>query len=155
MKRLLLPILFSLTTLCSLPLLAQQKQLQQNDEFTGAKPKLSKYKAIYVLSSNDEKHVTHLLKNMRNALLDPRLKGKLKLELVVYGEGFSVYNKTGPYEEQLKELKKMGVILAQCQNSIIARKIDTTTLFPFISYVPSAQGEIIIRGADKWVVIQP
>ncbi len=156
MKRFLIPILFSLFTFCAtLPLFAQQLKEQQNKEFTGANPKLSKYKVLYVLSSNDEKHVTHLLKNMRNALSDPRLKGKLELELVVFGEGFSVYNKTGPYEAQLKELKELGVILAQCQNSITARNIDKATLFPFISYVPSAQGEIIIRAADKWVVIQP
>ncbi len=92
---------------------------------------------------------------MRNALLDPRLKGKLKLELIAYGDGFRVYQKAGPFEAQLKELREMGVILAECENTMIARKTDKNTLFPFVSYVPSANGEIIIRGADKWVVIQP
>lgn len=151
MKKSLLPILLFLTSICTLPLFAQQ----QNDEYTGAKAKLKKYKALYVLSSNNDKDITHLLKNMRNALLDPRLKGKLKLELIAYGDGFRVYEKAGPFEAQLKELKEMGVILAECENTMIARHIDKNTLFPFISYVPSANGEIIIRGADKWVVVQP
>ena len=151
MRKLLLPILFILTILCTQSLFAQQ----QNDVYTGAKPKLSKYKAAYTLTTSDDKHIIHLLKNMKNALLDPRLKGKLKLELIVYSEGYKIYEKKGPYEELLKELLNMGVILTQCENSIIVRKIDKNTLFPFVSYVPSAQGEIIIRGADKWVIIQP
>lgn len=139
------------TTLFAQPLFAQEP----NGEYTGAKAKLSKYKALYALNSGDEKHIDHVLKNMMNALLDPRLKGKVKLELVVFGEGYKVYEKTGPFEAKLKELQKMGVILAQCENSIKARNIDKNTLFPFIGYVPSANGEIIIRGADKWVVLQP
>ena len=151
MRKLLLPILFILTIVCTQSLFAQQ----QNDLYTGAKAKLSKYNAAYTLTTSDDKHIIHLLKNMKNALLDPRLKGKLKLELIVYSEGYKIYEKAGPYEEQLKELKDMGVILTQCENSIIVRKIDKKTLFPFVSYVPSAQGEIIIRGADKWVIIQP
>lgn len=151
MKKLLFPILIFLATLCTQSLFAQQ----QNLEYTGAKAKLSKYKAVYTLTSSDDKHIAHLLKNMQSALLDPRLKGKIKLELVVYSDGVRIYEKTGPFEVQLKELQKAGVILAQCENSIIARHIDKNTLFSFISYVPSAQGEIIIRGADKWVIIQP
>ncbi len=151
MKKLLFPFLLFLTTFCFQPLLAQQP----NAEYIGAKAKLGKYKAAYTLTTNDDKHIIHLLKNMQNALSDPRLKGKLKLELIVYSEGYKIYEKTGPYEAQLKQLLDMGVILTQCENSIIARKIDKKTLFPFISYVPSAQGEIIIRGADKWVIIQP
>ena len=86
MKKSIFPILLLLTTICTLPLFAQQP----NDEYTGAKAKLKKYKALYVLSSNDDKEIAHLLKNMRNALLDPRLKEKLKLELIAYGDGFRV-----------------------------------------------------------------
>lgn len=151
MKKLSILFFILLTTLCIQPLFAQQ----QNAEYAGAKAKLSKYKAAYTLTTSDDKHITHLLKNIQNALLDPRLKGKLKLELIVYSEGYKIYEKTGPYEKQLKELQDKGLILTQCENSIKARNIDKNTLFPFISYVPSAQGEIIIRGADQWVIIQP
>ncbi len=151
MKKSLLPILILLTTLCNKPLFAQQ----QNDEYTGAKANLRHYKALYVLNTNDDKRIDYILRKMQNAFLDPRLKGKLSLELIAYGDGVRVFEKNSPFEKQLKELKKMGVILAECENTVMARHIDKNTLFPFTSYVPSATGEIIIRGSDEWVVMQP
>ena len=75
---------------------------------SGARIKLKKHKALYVFSSNDDKQIDHLIKNMRNALLDPWLKGKLKL--IAFGDGFRVDQKACPFEAQLKELKEMGVI---------------------------------------------
>ncbi|MES2418280.1 MAG: DsrE family protein [Bacteroidota bacterium] len=151
MKKSLLPILIFFITLCGPPLFAQQHK----DEFTGAKAHLKSYKALYVLNNGDEKHINGTLRNMRNALADPRLKGKLTLELIAFGDGVKVYDKIGPFEAQLQELQKKGVILAQCENTLRERHIDKSTLFPFISYVPSGNGEIIIRGADGWVIVHP
>jgi intracellular sulfur oxidation DsrE/DsrF family protein len=75
--------------------------------------------------------------------------------LVVYGSGVKVFEKNGPYENVLKSLKARGVIIAQCENTIRKRHIDKATLFPFISYVPSATGEIIIRGSEGWTIVYP
>lgn len=133
------------------PLFAQQ----QKEEFTGAKARLKGYKALYVLNNGEEKHINSTLRNIRNVLADPRLKGKLILELIVFGDGVKVYDKAGPFEAQLVELQKQGLLLAQCENTLRERKIDKNTLFPFISFVPSGNGEIIIRGADKWVIVHP
>ncbi len=129
-------------------------QLQTNI-YKGADAHLKNYKALYVLNSADEKKINGTLRNMKNAWNDPRLKGKLELELIAYGDGVKVYDKSGPFEEQLKALQKAGVILAQCENTIRERNIDKSTLFPFINYVPSGNGEIIIRGADGWVIVHP
>ncbi|MBC7417963.1 MAG: hypothetical protein H7325_07390 [Pedobacter sp.] len=46
--------------------------------FTGAKASLKSYHALYVINSNDEKKIAGTLRNMRNALDDPRLKGKFR-----------------------------------------------------------------------------
>lgn len=151
MKKLLIPIMLILILFSIQPLYAQQHK----EEFTGAKAHLKSYKALYVLNNGDEKHMNGTLRNMKNALADPRLKGKLTLELVVFGDGFKVFDKTGPFEAQLLELQKLGVILAQCENTLRERKIDKNTLFPFISFVPSGNGEVIIRGADGWVIVHP
>jgi len=43
---------------------------------------------------------------------DPRLKGKLYIELICFGDGAAVYMKSGIFEQQLKNLQDKGVILA-------------------------------------------
>ena len=68
-------------------------------------------------------------------------------------DGVKVYDKTGPFESRLKDLLQKGVILAQCENTLRERKIDKNTLFPFISYVPSGNGEIIIRHYEGWAIV--
>ena len=39
---------------------------------------------LYQLESDDPKLISNTLHNMRNALKDPRLKGKLEIELVAF-----------------------------------------------------------------------
>ena len=123
--------------------------------FTGAVAKKKSYKALYVLNSAEEKHISGTLRNINNALEDPRLKGKLEVELIAFGDGVAVYRKDGKFLEQLNLLKSKGVILAQCENTLRERKIDKSDLFDFISYVPSGNGEIIIRSAEGWVIVHP
>lgn len=113
------------------------------------------YNALYVVNSGDEKKIAGTLRNINNALEDPRLKGKLHVELIAFGDGVAVYQKTGPFEETLKALQAKGVDLAQCSNTVRERHIDTATLFPFISYVPSGNGEIILRHYEGWAVVHP
>lgn len=123
--------------------------------FTGAEATLSHYKALYVLNSGDEKHIKGTLKNIKNSLADARLKNKLEIELIVFGDGVKVFANDGPYEETLRALQSQGVILAQCENTIRERKIDKSSLFSFISYVPSGAGEMIIRQQQGWAIIHP
>lgn len=127
----------------------------QPKQFKGAKAVLKHYKALYVLNSGDEKKITGTLRNLKNALDDPRLKGKLEVELIAFSDGVAVYRKNGPFEKTLLELQARGVILAQCENTIRERHIDKTELFDFISYVPSGNGEIIIRQQQGWAVVHP
>ncbi len=123
--------------------------------FTGAEANLDNYKALYELNSSDIKTITATLRNINNALEDPRLKGKLEVELIAFGDGLAVYQKDHSFEETLKKLEAKGIILAACQNTIRERKIDTKNLFPFISFVPSGNGEIIIRQYQGWAVLHP
>jgi intracellular sulfur oxidation DsrE/DsrF family protein len=130
---------------------------QQTDPaaFTGATAKLKHYDALYILNSNDDRKIKGFLRNIDNALEDPRLKGKLHVELIAFGDGVAVYMKSGTYEDALKNLQAKGVVLAECSNTIRERKIDKNDLFPFISYVPSGNGEIIIRQYEGWAVVHP
>ena len=123
--------------------------------FTGATAKLANYNALYVINTGDESRIKHTLVNIDNALEDPRLKGKLNIELISYGDGVAVFMKSGPFGQTLKALQAKGVVLAECSNTVRVRKIDKNDLFPFISYVPSGNGEIILRHYEGWAVVQP
>ncbi len=123
--------------------------------FKGAQADQKSYKALYVLNSGDEKHIAGTLRNIKNAMNDPRLKGKLEVELIAFGDGVAVYYRNGKFMEQLEALRDLGVLLAQCENTIKERKIEKSELFDFISYVPSGNGEIIIRQQQGWSVVHP
>jgi len=43
----------------------------------------------------------------------------------------------------------------QCNNTVVERKIDKNDLFPFIFYVPSGNGEIILREYEGWATVHP
>lgn len=123
--------------------------------FTGAQPKLKHYNALYIINSNDEKKIRSTLRNLDNALEDPRLKGKLHVELIAFGDGVATYQKNGPFEQTLRDLQAKGVVLAQCSNTIKERNLDKSALFDFISYVPSGNGEIILRQYEGWATVHP
>jgi uncharacterized protein len=123
--------------------------------FHGAVANLKAYKALYILNTSDEKKIKGTLRNINNALEDPRLKGKLQVELIAFGDGVEVFKKANNFDTVLTNLKKKGVLLAQCENTIKERKISKEELWPFISYVPSGNGEIIIRHYQGWATVHP
>ncbi|MBT9395107.1 DsrE family protein [Hymenobacter sp. NST-14] len=123
--------------------------------FAGATADKSHYHVVYQLDSDDPKLIKMTLRNMKNALEDPRLKGKLQMELVAYAGGTNVFRKDQPYEPELQALKAQGVILAQCLNTLRERNISKEDLFPFVSYVPTGNGELIIRQAQGWALVHP
>ena len=145
--------LFALALLAVAPAMAQTSE---TGTFHGAEATKSRYRAVYQLNTADTSVISHALANIQNALNDPRLKGKLDMELVVYGGANILYRKDKPqYEKALQNLQKQGVILAMCENTMRMRNIKRDELFPFVSYVPTANGELIIRQEDGWAVIRP
>ena len=123
--------------------------------YAGAPATQKHYRAVYQLDSSDPKLINQTLHNMKNALEDLRLKGKLELELVVFSGGTVVFRKDQSYEADVLALQQAGVILAQCQNSLKAYKLTKEDMLPYISIVPTGNGELIIRQADGWVLVHP
>jgi intracellular sulfur oxidation DsrE/DsrF family protein len=124
-------------------------------QFVGAPAIKAHYRAVYQLDSDDPKLIGKTLHNMLNALNDPRLKGKLELELVAFSGGTVVFKKDQPYEADVLALQQAGVILAQCQNSMNAYKLTKADMLPYISIVPTGNGELILRQADGWALVHP
>ena len=123
--------------------------------FQGAPATKGHYRAVYQLDSSDPKLINQTLHNMNNALDDPRLKGKLECELVVFSGGTVVFRKDQPYEADVLALQQAGVILAQCANSMKAYKLTKADMLPYISVVPTGNGELIIRQTEGWVLVHP
>lgn len=127
----------------------------QKKDFQGAVAHLKHYNALYIVNTNDEKHIRGTIRNINNALNDPRLKNKLTVELVAFGDGVAVFQKANNYDSLLLDLKNKGVILAQCENTLRERKIPKTDILDFVSFVPSGNGEIIIRSQEGWATVHP
>ena len=148
---------------CSTLLLASTTQAQskntdlfaKNKAFTGATATQKSYKAIYQLDTNDPKTIEKTIRNINNALTDPRLKGKVQIELVAFSGGTDAYLKTGKYENELRSLVEKGVIVAQCHNTLVERRISPDQIYDFIAIVPSGNGELIIRQAQGWSIVKP
>lgn len=132
-----------------------QTQATNPADFQGTVATKKVYRAVYQLNSDDDKVIKGTLRNIMNALDDPRLKGKLEVELVAHSGGVTVFRKDKPYEAQLKALQARGVVLAECENTIRERNISKDELFDFISYVPSGNGEIIILQQQGWAMVHP
>lgn len=130
-------------------------QKKGNDNFHGAVATLKSYKALYVINQSDDKKIKAVIRNINNALEDPRLKGKLQIELIAFGEGVEIFRKTNHYDTLLTSLKSKGVLLAQCENTMREKKISKEELWSFVSYVPSGNGEIIIRQYQGWAIVHP
>ncbi len=154
MKKLsFLPIITALilTAMTISPAMAQSS----SSEFHGAQATKAHYNAIYQIDVADKSVMGRTLRNIKNVLNDPRLKGKLTIELIAYAGGTNIYFKGNEFGKQLKELHDKGVILAQCNNTLHERHLSLDKLYPFISVVPSGNGELIIREAEGWSVVKP
>jgi intracellular sulfur oxidation DsrE/DsrF family protein len=133
----------------------KSKLPDNNNNFIGAKAELAGYNAIYQLDTNDPKIINKAIRNINNALEDPRIKGKINIELIAFSGGTDAMLKGSNYETQLKDLSNKGVILAQCHNSLVEKGLKENSVYDFVSIVPSGNGELIIRGSQGWVIIKP
>ena len=131
------------------------KALKKNKAFTGALSSKKHFRAIYQLDNSDPKIIEKTIRNINNALTDPRLAGKIEIELIAFGGGTDAYMIGSKYENDLKELIQKGVIVSQCNNTLKERKISREQLYDFIAIVPSGNGELIIRQTEGWSIIKP
>lgn len=154
MRRLCLLMIFVIS-LTSIHAQSDSALLIKNKNFKGATASKKSYKAIFQLDTNDPKIITKTIRNINNALNDPRLEGKLQIELIAFSGGTDAYLKQSAYEDDLSKLVRRGVIVTQCNNTLRERKIDPSEIYNFIAIVPSGVGELIVRESDGWAVIKP
>ena len=123
--------------------------------FAGAVADKAHYGAIFQIDSGSTKGIKKTLNNIENLLHDPRLAGKVTVELIANSKGFNVYVKDNGFEKELRHLQSEGVILAQCSNTLRELHVNRKDLYPFIYVVPLGVGEITIRESQGWAYIHP
>ena len=132
-----------------------QETLEQNKQYTGAQATKPVYKAIYQLDQAAPDRINKVIRNINNLLKDPRLAGKIQVELIAFSGGTEAFRKNSEYEASIRALANEGVIVAQCLNTLKERNIDKSELYDFLAYVPSGNGELVIRAAEGWVIVKP
>ncbi|MFZ4861155.1 hypothetical protein ACL9RF_03135 [Sphingobacterium sp. Mn56C] len=132
-----------------------QQTVAQNKQYNGAQATKTEYKAIYQMDQASPEIIKKTIRNINNLLNDPRLQGKVQVELVAFSGGTEAFRKGSEYEEALLALLKKGVIVAQCLNTLQERKIEKGELFDFLAYVPTGNGELLIRANEGWTIIKP
>lgn len=125
------------------------------EDFQIAKATHKSYQAMYVINESDKNKMDAVIRNIGNALEDPRLKNKLKIVLLAFGGGVEIFKKNNTYESQLLSLKDKGVVFLQCENTLKEKHISKDELYEFIHYTPSGNGEIILRQYEGWAIIKP
>jgi len=141
--------------LFSLSNLKAQDILERNKDFKGATATENHYKVVFQMDQGAPETIKKVFRNINNLLKDPRLSGKLEIELVAFSGGTEAYRKGSEYEQALINLIKQGVQVVQCSNTLIERKIDKSELYDFLAYVPTGNGELVIRAKQGWVIIKP
>lgn len=130
--------------------------LEKNKAFSGAQAEEMNYKAIFQLDSSDPKIIAKTIRNINNVLADPRLEGKLEIEVITFSGGTqALLKKNEQYREPFQQLIEKGVIVAQCENSLKEQNRTKDEFFEFVSFVPSGNGELIIRAKQGWVIVKP
>lgn len=123
--------------------------------YSPAKAVAGEYKVLYVINEADDLKIRAVIRNINNALEDPRLRGKLNVELLAFGGGVELFRKKNPYLELLIALRDKGVVMVQCENTLREKKIDKSELYDFVNYTPSGNGEIILRQYEGWAIVKP
>lgn len=154
MKTLIFITVF-LSGLSSHAVAQENPAIAHNKSYQGAQAPKQHYRAIYQLDSNAPSTIEKAIRNINNVLQDPRLKGKIEIELVAFSGGTEAFLKNGKYETALRDLIDKGVIVAQCHNSLRERNLTKEELYDFIAYVPSGNGELVIRSSEGWVIVKP
>lgn len=109
----------------------------------------SKHKIIFQFVSGDtlsQHSLVNNLKNLREAW------PKAEVEVVFHGNGiFMVMGEKTKYTKELQDFSEQKAIkLVVCENTMKQKKIVRSQLLPFVSTVPMAIAEIVVKQEQGW-----
>ncbi|MEX6429180.1 MULTISPECIES: DsrE family protein [Ferrimicrobium] len=105
-----------------------------------------KLEAVIQLDTPDQEAWKQVLHQIENLLVEDE---SASVEVVCSGRGVDLIRRdTTHLSIELNKLAARGVSFVACNNSLHQRSISESELFPFVTIVPSAIGELIRAQRD-------
>jgi len=112
-----------------------------------------KHKIVFQFVSGDTLSQHSLVNNLKNLR-----EGwpKAAVEVVFHGNGiFMVMDEKTKYAKELEDFAvKKDIKLVVCENTMKQKKIVKSQLLPFVSTVPMAIAEIVVKQEQGWTYLK-
>lgn len=109
---------------------------------------------VIQISDGDPKTWNQALNVVRNIQAE-RGKDKVKVEVVVFGNGIDLLKFDSPLAGRIDETLAEGADVVMCQNTMRGRKVTEKDMHAKIGYVKAGVIEILDRQKQGWAVIRP
>ena len=109
---------------------------------------------VIQVSDGDPKTWTQALNVVRNVQSEYGMD-KVNIELVVFGNGIGLLEKSSPQASRISETSLSGAKVLMCENTMAGRKKTRDDMLPDIGYVKAGVVEIIEKQKQGWAVVRP
>jgi intracellular sulfur oxidation DsrE/DsrF family protein len=109
---------------------------------------------VIQVSDGDPKTWTQALNVVRNVQSEYGMD-KVNIELVVFGNGIGLLEKSSPQASRISETTLTGAKVLMCENTMAGRKKTRDDMLPDIGYVKAGVVEIIEKQKQGWAVVRP
>ncbi len=82
-------------------------------------------------------------------------KGKVNVELVVFGNGSGLLKFDSPLANRIDDTLASGAAVVMCENTMKGQKLVAADMHPKISYVKAGVIDIIEKSKQGWTVVRP
>jgi len=121
---------------------------------TGAHKMVRKEKVVFQVSDADPNKWNLALNNMKN-VQESLGKGKVDVELVVYGPGIGMLKAESTAGNRVNDAVAAGVKVVACENTMHALKLTKEDMLASIGYVPGGVVELMKKQRQGWAYIRP
>ncbi len=110
-----------------------------------------KYHVVFELTAPEPEKWAGTIKNVDH-LIEALGSENVELEVVMHGPGIMAVTKDqdATLAPQFERLKKEGVFLAACNNSLHGKNIAQDRVQPSFTVVPSGVAEVVKKQHDGW-----
>ena len=121
---------------------------------TGAHKMVRKEKVVFQVSDADPNKWNLALNSMKN-VQESLGKGKVDVELVVYGPGIGMLKAESTAGNRVNDAVAAGVKVVACENTMHALKLTKEDMLASIGYVPGGVVELMKKQRQGWAYIRP
>ena len=114
----------------------------------------ARQKVVIQVSDGDAKKWNLALNNASN-VQDELGKGKVDIEIVVYGPGIGMLKTDSEVGNRVGEAIAKGVQVVACENTMKVQKLTRDDMLPAISYVSAGVIELMRKQREGYAYIRP